>query len=291
MNIKLKLICFLLIIPFLSIKAQLNVDDILVDDNKLPKILLVGTFHFAYYDEDTHKTDKNKRIEILSESRQNEIQELIEYISVFKPNKIFVEDFNHDNILMTNYRNYKIGKYELTADEIDQLAFRLMKRFNLDTIYGVDKKTIFNELYNNPDTKSYAQDLDEELDFQKGFLESDIGKRYMKLYDMEDSFLYENTILDYFKILNSQTNQNRAFYSMFAGNLGDENSNVADGLTLSSISRNMRTLNHIESNIDSSEDRVLILFGSSHTSFFKKYYESSPEHELIEFNDLSNFSE
>lgn len=288
MNQKFKFLCILLIVLSTSVKAQKSFDDILIGDKKLPKVLLVGTFHFAYYDQDIHKTDKDKRIQILSEKRQNEIEELLEYISKFKPTKIFVEDFNKENILMKNFRDYKKGNYKLTADEIDQLAYRLTDNFNLDTIYGVDEKTIFGTLYNNPDTKSYTQDLNKGLDFQKSFLESDIGKRYMKMYDMEDSLLYEKSMLDYFKLLNSPAKQNRDFYSMFAGTLGDENPNVADRLTLGLFSRNMRILNHIESNVNSPDDRILILFGSSHTAFFKKYYESSPEHHLIEFNDLSN---
>src|SRR5699024_9876538 len=135
MNQKIKFICILLIILSNSVKAQKNFDDILIGDKKLPKVLLVGTFHFAYYDQDIHKTDKDKRIQILSEKRQNEIKELLEYISKFKPTKIFVEDFNKNNVLMKNFRDYKKGNYELTADEIDQLAYRLTDNFNLDTIY------------------------------------------------------------------------------------------------------------------------------------------------------------
>ena len=53
-------------------------------------------------DQDIHKTDKDKRIQILSEKGQNEIKELLEYISKFKPTKIFVEDFNKNNVLMKN---------------------------------------------------------------------------------------------------------------------------------------------------------------------------------------------
>jgi len=291
MNQKFKFACLLLIISFTSLKAQINIDDILIGDKKLPKVLVVGTFHFAYYDEDIYKTDKDKRIDILSEKKQKEIKELIEYISLFKPTKIFVEDFNRDNILMKNYRKYKNGNYKLTADEIDQLAYRLMDNFELDTLYGVDEKTIFQTLYSNPETKSYALDLSKGFDLQKDFLESDIGKRYMKSYEMDDSLKLENSMLDYFKILNSPIRQKRGFYSLFAGTFGYENTDGADILTLSSMSRNIRILNHIERNVISADDRILILFGTSHTDFFNVFYNSSPEHHLIEFNDLEKYNE
>ncbi|GAA0763300.1 hypothetical protein GCM10009433_24590 [Psychroflexus lacisalsi] len=266
--------------------AQTDPDQILIGGNKRPEVLLVGTFHFAYYDQDLYKTDKDKRVDILSKKRQKEIQELVEYISLFKPTKIFVEDFNKDNILMKNYRNYKNGNYKLTADEIDQLAYRLMDNFELDTLYGVDEKTIFQTLYSKPETKNYASDLSKGFDLQKDFLESDIGKRYMKWYEIDDSLKLENSMLDYFKILNSPISQKRGFYSLFAGTFGYENTDGADILTLSLVSRNMRILNHIERNINSPDERILILFGSSHTDFFKLFYNSSPEHKLIDFNEL-----
>jgi len=291
MNQKIKFLSILLIISFASLKAQTNIDDILIGDKKLPKVLLVGTYHFAYYDQDIHKTDIDKRIDILSEKRQNEIKELINYISLFKPTKIFVEDFNRDNILLKNYRNYKSGNYKLTSDEIDQLAYRLMDNFKLDTLYGVDEKTIFQTLYSNPETKNYASDLTKGFDLQRDFIESDIGKRYMKSYELDDSLKFENSMLDYFKILNSPISQKRGFYSMFAGTFGYPNTDGADIQTLSLISRNVRILNHIERNINSADDRILILFGSSHTDFFNVFYNSSPEHNLIEFNELSNNNE
>ena len=102
------------------------------------------------------KLIKIKELIFCLKKKQKEIKELIEYISLFKPTKIFVEDFNRDNILMKNYRKYKNGNYKLTADEIDQVAYRLMDNFKLDTLYGVDEKTIFQTLYSNPETKSYA---------------------------------------------------------------------------------------------------------------------------------------
>lgn len=286
----IKLLCLLTLLISISCKAQPNIDKILVDENKQIPVLLVGTFHFAYYDEDIYKTDPESRVDIMSDKRQNEIKELVDYISRFKPTKIFVEDYNKDNVLMENYRNYKQGKYKLSPDEIDQIAYRLMDKFQLDTLYGVDQRTLFHTLRTNPDTKDYTTNLHKGLDFEKDILESEIGKRYMKSYELEDKFLLETSMLNFFKWLNSPEKQKRGFYSTFAGILGSENGNVADAVTLGFLSRNIRILNHIESNTHSPNDRILILFGSAHTDFFKLYYDSSPEHKLVEFSELDNYA-
>ena len=82
-----------------------------------------------------------------------------------------------------------------------------------------------------------------------------------------------NLCLIILKYLIHQTNKKEISTVCLRVILGDENQNVADRLTLGLISRNMRILNHIESDVNSSDDRILILFGSSHTAFFKMYYE------------------
>lgn len=272
----------ILLSPFL-LKAQINPDSILRENKVTPKVLLVGTFHFAYFDQDQYKTEELNRVNILSEERQKEVLELVDYIAKFKPNKIFVEDFNKDNILMTNYRNYQKGKYKLTADEIDQIAFRLSDKFDLDTIYAVDAKTIAHDLFENDSTKNYIKSLKEKGNNEK--ISSTLAK-YYEWYKLDDKYLLENSLLDYFKQLNSEIYQQRGLYSIFLTSFKDKNIEGADDLTLDIISRNIRILHKITQNITSEEDRILILFGSSHTDFFKVFFESSPEYELIRFNDL-----
>lgn len=282
MKLKLIILFLFTLVAFAS-KAQINPDSILIKNEKLPKVLLVGTFHFAYFDQDQYQTDEANRVNILSEERQKETLELVDYIAKFKPSKIFVEDFNKDNILMTNYKNYQRGEYKLTADEIDQIAFRLSDKFNLDTIYAVDARTIAHDLSKNDSTKNYIKSL------KKDVINENISPtlaKYYEWYELDDKYLLENSLLDYFKQLNSEKHQQRGFYSIFLTSFKNKNIEGADDLTLDLISRNIRILHKITQNITSEEDRILILFGSSHTEFFKVFFETSPEYELINFNEL-----
>jgi len=41
-----------------------------------PDVLLVGTFHFGYPGQDAHKTAEDKKVDILSEQKQKEVEEL-----------------------------------------------------------------------------------------------------------------------------------------------------------------------------------------------------------------------
>jgi hypothetical protein len=270
------------IFSFSNIKAQINPDSILIKNEKRPKVLLVGTFHFAYYNEDLFKVNKKDQVDVLSSKRQKEVLELVDYIAKFKPNKIFVEDFNKDNILMTNYKNYKTGKYNLIADEIDQIAYRLLDKFQLDTIYGVDARTIGQDLYKNDSTKNYIKTLQKDIDNETI---SPALAKYFEWYEKDNKYKVEHSLLDYFKQLNSDKYQQRGFYSLFVTYFKNKK-NGADNLTLDLLSRNIRILHKISQNITSEEDRILILFGSGHTEFFNVFFGTSPEHELIKFNNL-----
>jgi len=284
-TILFSLLCLAVTVSF----AQTPPDDILIGDKKRPEVLLVGTFHFAYYDQDVYKTDPDKRVDISSPKRQKEILELVDYLSRFEPTKIFVEDFNTDNAMMNNFNAYTSGEYQLSVDEIDQIAFRLASQFELDTLYAVDERSMMQDMYNDPKTKAYIEEITEGLDFNADFSNSEIGQKYLEWYEIDDDYLLEATLLDYFKHLNSDEYQNRGYYNQFAGTIGKGSTRVADVLTLGQTSRNMRILHRITSEITSEEDRVLILFGSSHTESFKPFFKASPEHEWIKFEALESY--
>ena len=66
-------------------------DSILAGGRPLPRVLLVGTWHFDYPGLDAHVTSEEHKMNIFSEKRQRELAELLDYIARFQPNKIAVE--------------------------------------------------------------------------------------------------------------------------------------------------------------------------------------------------------
>ncbi|MEM6772270.1 MAG: DUF5694 domain-containing protein [Bacteroidota bacterium] len=129
----------LLFILFLgtSVRAQENInikdfnpDDILIQGEQLPKVLLVGSFHFNYPNLDSHKTSAEDQVDIATVEKQAEVRELLDYIARFKPNKIVVERRAGSKI-NDYYKRYLNGNLDLPKGEIYQLGFRLGKRFNM----------------------------------------------------------------------------------------------------------------------------------------------------------------
>lgn len=249
--------------------------------DSLPKIFLLGSFHFAYPNLDATKVDKSKQVDMLSEQKQNELQKLLEYVYLFKPTKICIEAPIEWNA-MEKYRKYKTGKQELGKDEIQQIAFRLMDRFNLDTIYSVDASTIADELIETKDSniiRPYIDEIFKDYTFKA-------NSNYSKWAEYEAELNTKVSVLEYFKYLNSQKRFLRDYGSYLLGDFKNGKYNGADALATYWYDRNLRIFRNIQRITTSPNDRILVLFGVGHISIFDQLLKCSTEYNYIEFNDL-----
>ncbi len=262
---------------------QLKDPDYFLIPNKdsLPKIFLVGTFHFEYYNADAYKVDKSKQIDILSEQKQNEIKQLVEYISVFKPTKICIEAPERWKT-MEKYRLYKTGKNQLAKDEVQQIVFRLIDKFKLDTVYSVDARTIAEELPETKDSTIIKPYFDSIFD-NYNFKANENYTNWLK-YDTELSL--KISLLDYFKNINSTKSLLRTYGAYLVGDFKNGKYNGADALATYWYDRNLRIFRNIQAITTSSKDRILVLFGVGHIAVLDQLLKCSPEYNYILFNNL-----
>ncbi|HCN37722.1 MAG TPA: hypothetical protein DIS94_08435 [Bacteroidetes bacterium] len=265
-------------------------DSILIGNKKLPKVLLVGSWHFNYPGLDAHQIKEENRINIFTEKRQKELQELLDYISIFKPTKIAVEGGRNSGYIIRRYERWKSGESSLGASEVDQVAIRLMDRFNLDTLYGVDAYPLILELNDNRDSTLPKGYIDDILDKHYFGGDDEMSKKYSEFYNYSDKMKLENTLLDNFLYLNSDKNLDRDFGSYIsAGFFKSDDYEGVDALSMFWVNRNLRIFRNIQ-NIDyNDDDRILVLFGAGHISILKFFFECSPEFELIDFTRLKEF--
>jgi uncharacterized protein DUF5694 len=64
--------------------------------------------------------------------------QLMEVLKRFRPTKIAVESDAGSDRIPKRYADYIAGKYQLTANEIDQVGLRLAKELGHKTLYAVD---------------------------------------------------------------------------------------------------------------------------------------------------------
>lgn len=286
-NLKLLVFLFLTNLSFSQIEGFSEPDSILVGNKKLPKVLLIGSWHFNYPGLDAHKAEEKDKINIYSDKRQKELQELLDYISKFKPTKILVESGVNTGYLKYNYNEYINGKKKLYANERSQIGMRLVNRFKLDTIYGVDAWPLLLELDDNRDTlmpKGYTDKILERHYFGG---QDEISERYKKYYNYKTKMTVEKSLLENFKYINDIKVINRGFGAYISGGqFNSEHFEGPDALSMFWFNRNLRIFKNIKDIDYTEDDRILILFGSGHISILHWLFTCSPEFELVEFNKL-----
>lgn len=251
-----------------------------------PKVLLVGTFHFEYYDLDAHVTDKDKRVNVKEPKRQREMQELVDYIARFKPTAIAVEAGENTGWLMKRYRGYQRTDSLPRADEREQIGFRLMKRFALDTVYGVDAPTLLSDLWDRPDSNSLHPILDSiyaDWDFTS---DDAISQRYSTWYRSFDDYHVSHTLLESFRYHNADKTLDRDYGAYLNGDFKLGKYRGADGLAMHWYARNLRILRNIQELHLKPTDRLVVIYGAGHMGILKHLFECTPEFELVKFGDL-----
>jgi hypothetical protein len=291
---KIKSILLILFLQFIvnvnhaQVTPVLNPDLILTNNKPLPKVLLIGSWHFNYPGLDAHKIEEKNKINIYSEKRQKELEELLNYIAKFKPTKIMVESGPNTGYLKYNYKQWKLGKEELYASERSQIGMRLVEKFNLDTIYGVDDWPLILEL-NDDSSITKITYLDSILNRHYFGGNDSIQQRYSLLYSQQEKFEVSHTLLESFKYLNSEKLLNRYFGAYIAGGqFASKGNEGPDALSMFWFNRNLRIFRNIQKIETKENERILVIYGAGHIAILRWLFECSPEYQLVDFNDLGN---
>lgn len=258
-------------------------DRILLSGQQKPtQVLLLGTFHFGYPNLDAHKTDSLKFVNVLSPSRQKELEELAEVIKRFRPTRVYIETRNtsfHDSL----YAEYKKGNYELGRNEIYQVGYRVAKEMNLDKLYPVDAGNFLGDYYKSIPLLDSLDKVSEPVDAQRDKM---WNRRYKALYNTSDSFELSLTMLENFLMMAEQKTLYRMHGHYLCAGFNTVGNDGPDRLALWWYSRNLRIFNNILKTKPTTEDRIMVLFGNGHMPILRHCFQSSPEFEVVELKNL-----
>ncbi|PKP32707.1 MAG: hypothetical protein CVU00_11465, partial [Bacteroidetes bacterium HGW-Bacteroidetes-17] len=108
-----------------------------IKNQKKSKIMILGTFHFNDGGNDAYKPKFS--MDINSEKKQQEVQELVQVLVKFNPTKVAIESMPdrqtfHDSL----YSEFLNNRYKLGRNEIFQVSYRLAKLMNHSKLYSID---------------------------------------------------------------------------------------------------------------------------------------------------------
>jgi hypothetical protein len=186
---------------------------------------------------------------------------IIAQLEKYRPTKIVVEcDVETSAPVQERFAKYLAGDYELSVNEREQLGFRLAKNLKDKKIYCVDTNTdspgnatdynYFEYAANHPELdallNSTQKNMQAEYDRRnERFVNQPMVKQFLYLNDPAQ---IENDHADYFYLLR----------------IGEGTKYIGANWLASWYNRNFKIIAHIIRVTDSSQDRVLAIYGAGH---------------------------
>ncbi|MGE3465345.1 MAG: DUF5694 domain-containing protein [Pyrinomonadaceae bacterium] len=236
------------------------------------KVMVLGVYHFTNPNADHVKTSFPDH---LSEKKQKEIAELLDALARFEPTKIVIEDVPENEKVNNNYLEYLKGSYQLTANETNQIGYRLAKRFGHKRIYQADHRigmdingvmAAANETKNTTFLNHFQRVISEVQAMQKRHETETVINA---LIELNEPPMQERTKDVYLQMARVKSGDK------FVG---------ADVLT-NWYQRNLRIFSNLVEIIEPSDTRILVIFGQGHAPYLRDAIKSSPDMELVEPND------
>jgi hypothetical protein len=250
------------------------------------KVLLLGTFHFAFPRHDALKPEA--KLDMLSPEKQAEVEEVVRLLSEFRPTKIAVEArLEQDTELNRNYQAYRAGAFPLRRGEMYQLGFRLAALLNHDRLYPIDEWGRWYE----PEEKLYeyarnrlgraGADLSEDELYSTLF--EDLKRGYEKLYRHDEQHMLQHTLREHLLYLNSveHITVNHGSYLAWVDSAPGDYT-LPDYVTGWWYNRNLRIFANLKRITASTQDRILVIYGAGHIPILQHAVRCSPKHELVE---------
>jgi Family of unknown function (DUF5694) len=237
-------------------------------------LMFLGVYHMDNLDLGGTHTQAD---DVLTPKRQQEIEELVERLTHFRPTKIAIEAPYGDTYWPDAYRKYLAGQYKLGRNEIEQIAFRLAKRMNLPTLYGIDLPIVANGQSPTDKPNSTAQEAAQ-------------NQKTDTSLSPEDSLLRQSSVTAYLAHLN-RAEEIRKGQEDYLKNLlpaSDPDIYRRADLAADQYRRDLCLFSNINRIVKPGTDRVLVIIGARHLKLLKDLAADAPNFDLVDAESFLN---
>ncbi|MEO0572222.1 MAG: DUF5694 domain-containing protein [Bacteroidota bacterium] len=251
-------------------------------------LLILGTFHFINPGLDSYKAKTN--IDILTQEKQKELEVVLKYIEEFKPTKIAVEyPKRRQERLDSLYGAYLSGKFELPANEVYQVGFKLAKRLAHQKVYAIDVKG--RSYFNAMSDGEYDQKEKELWKRKTTGLRNRayvIDSLYFEVYRQETRLKMRTSLLDYYINVNSEERNQLGHGIYLNGNfrIGEDDDYFGPDSATRWYNRNLRMFHNLSNVNIPGKDRVFLVVGKGHLSLLNFLADASPDFKRQRFGNL-----
>ena len=263
------------------------------------QILLLGTFHFKDGSLDRHQPQHG--FDVFSERRQGDIAEVVDLLANYQPTKIAIErSQDYQAQADGDYAAYLQGEFELAADEIYQLGFRLAQKLDHKQVYCVNA---WDRFYDPPvDLETYMQshtrqEIEERFaPHMPGQYARDHGQehllaawwpRFQAWLDARDAAVPGQSLREIYLHENREEHivQSHGYYLVDEFKVGVGHEYPGPDRVTTWYNRNLRIFANLQRITDLPDERILLIIGSGHLPILRHCVQASPEYKLVEVHE------
>jgi hypothetical protein len=243
-------------------------------------ILILGTYHMASpgLDAVNSKVD-----DVLAPKRQSEIEQVVEMLVKFKPTKVAVEAPRWQATANDQYQQFLQGKYRLTANEIDQIGYRLAKKMNLSEIASVDFPMFMEgllpiEMYKPKPKAKAATPVPPVPD------EDELMTQVKRQVAVDDEKLRTSTVAQFLSYINTRERyEMNQQWDVIANLTPGDNIALYEKTDLATnwYKRNLRIWTNIMAATEA-DDRLFVMFGAGHLPILSEIARRHPKYCLVD---------
>ncbi|HSR51347.1 MAG TPA: DUF5694 domain-containing protein [Acidobacteriota bacterium] len=241
------------------------------------RILLLGTFHFADAGLDDYKPQHS--VDILSPRRQAEIEELIARLADFRPTKVALE-WRPDRQEKVNrdYQDYLDGDFELSANEVHQIGFRLARKMDHSKVYLVDAPGRSYRPWVDPE--QWAKENGQQHLLERA---APLWQQFERAARWEDGAKVQRSLRQSLLMLNDPERIRQAHGVYLIGSLAVGDGQHFPGADAKTrwFNRNLRIFANLMRITERPGERIFLIIGAGHLPILTHCVESSPEYELV----------
>jgi len=241
------------------------------------QVMVLGTHHLANNNRDLI----NLPIEdITTPARQSEITRMVDALAFWKPTRVVVEwSYSDQAGLDHRYAAYLAGKLKLSANERDQIAFRLAKRLGHRKVYAIDWNGRFPGQDSNYDFVNWAKRNGQAERFDR-FVADGQTEANRTAEEM-----HGQTISQWYRALNTPEHRLRMHQPYFTiASFGTDQENPGAAWVGGWYTRNLRIFNSLAALVKPGE-RVFVLYGVGHTYLLDSFIRESGAAKLVDPRD------
>ncbi|MEM7052526.1 MAG: DUF5694 domain-containing protein [Acidobacteriota bacterium] len=275
------------ILAVLTVSSLLAVQTPLFGADAKTPVMVLGTFHLDNPGRDVHNFEAD---DVLSEKRQQEIEEVVAQLAEFRPTKICVEvpllakgegqaqDRKHSGYT-ERYTDYLAGTMEEDRNEVYQIGFRLAKRLGHERIYPVDADSPWSG-------------------FRFGAVQESARKHGLSKI-MEDGHAKTQAILEQLQELQTRGSVGDLLragndpemlitlqqgYTDVMARISADEDYIGPDQVSNWFGRNLRIYANVD-RLAEPGDRILVIFGAGHAYYLRQFFGESARYELVDVSD------